>query len=543
LIEEINFPGEAKDLPGALQAHLEKREAETGLEFISLNDSNTELAKNLRAIVSPVGTKMSAHYILPKALAEEFELLARLNMPQQTMKSIAQDIMKSEGVWGKTKAIAKNTPAVLGKANAASNKAFSMAQTLPFPGFHEMNTIGDVIIASAVLGTDVIGAWKAPLAEAARVGWAPKQLSKIKGPAGMTLDQVAKAAEQYGIVQYKTLSKAEMLGQSKAMKAAKTVAGLPSAAANAPDNMLKLSIFMNFIEDSSPSGLQMAAKKANKWLPNYAQLGKFEKEVMQKTVPFYGWAKYAGSLGLKLALEKPEQIAYAAKMYRAQEGRYGVNAPYTARGMSSYLIGPGVTAPEGLQPEAQQERVQATIDKWVKAGKPGPGSDEFTMLTTDSALTFLLPIASAMAGGNESEVRRYLFPMSAGVADYVMGKITGKALVGDRGPALSFAEEAQEVAGSYGGRHSQTYGNLYKLITDPEQKLNFAIRASIANNMGYLVSEGLNEALGLELPAYPGMKVRRQDAEINSNNKLRKAVDDASILKKRLYKQEERFPW
>jgi hypothetical protein len=137
------------------------------------------------------------------------------------------------------------------------------------------------------------------------------------------------------------------------IKAAKA----PLSAVQMQDDFFKMQVYIKHLKGPGLKGRAAAAQAVADFLPNYSRMSRFEKGPARDVINFYGWKKWAGTTGAKVALKNPRFITSFKKGMDAWEREEGKYAPVKKGGIPKYLQFGGVTARLKHQPEKVQQAV------------------------------------------------------------------------------------------------------------------------------------------------------------------------------------------
>ncbi len=231
--------------------------------------------------------------------------------------------------------------------------------------------IGLNVLANGLKGLnpEVNGkALAAAVIDAAVDGSKSKTAGKIKYklPSGeeTTIAGVLDIMKEYGLKEMNT----ERFG--KAMQTGKSIGGVPNIfaagakaaqwatlqplffkAAAIPDQVYRISTFMNNLKSLKHADITRAVQLTSDLSGNFNRMTKFEKKVMREVVPFYSWNRFYLPFAVKQSIKHPNRLKVMERTKDYLESKYfAAEAPAFEEGTPEWQKGQGMmTAPKRWQ--------------------------------------------------------------------------------------------------------------------------------------------------------------------------------------------------
>lgn len=469
------------------------------------------------------------------------------------------------------------------------NRSFAKLATAPFGMFAEVNVIGDQAVIHTALGQDAFlsGAQaRGALATAAAMKWAPDKIKKIqvnlRGGREVPISDVVEAAKKVGLSTPDDWAEEALLRRMQkptaelprhpllkglAQGTDKVTEGLQklgkgldtatkftpwAATARAADEHAKFTIFMHFLDDIKPDSIRKAADKTFELVPQLSRLGTLEQKFLLNHVAFYGWLRYGVKRSKDLTKTLGVVTPYASGQ-RAYEAKEGSNAPYGAEGVPDWRKERSVTGSFNLQPKAQQDRILAAHDYFIKKGVIGKdgklnptASHEFIMETPEFSPIFMALPALEEAYGNVNldTIKKHLFPTIAASLDSMF---TDKEFLPKAKDVVGMgSQDGLERRESYLNAKNSGLGDIvkgtverpfdhYKRIIDilkaddPLTAFDFATRMKAANGLNQLEVAAIEAVKGQNIfpDRKPGTRLGIVNPVIESNRRVERAVESS----------------
>lgn len=204
-------------------------------------------------------------------------------------------------------------------------------QTVPNPGHHFRNTFGDVLnnymdglgVRDFRRYSQANHILRKQFDEATNLGDVFITMKGQQYNAGELLDKFTKSGGRTSFSQFDLLSTQTLTGTSSPYK--KFTERLAHIA-NVREDTVRFAHFLDVVAkrgELSDDVVREAVGRVRMFNFDYADLTKFEQDVMKRVIPFYTWMKKNLVLQAELALTRPGAQATLAKVIRAQNDIFG----------------------------------------------------------------------------------------------------------------------------------------------------------------------------------------------------------------------------